>query len=130
MENFDTSHLVEELQLGCKNVDIFPVLIGTQVIHFHSVGGGYNRERGYHIVKLIHEVQGPGSTTNISDSKNVEIHLDRFFNLDVQSVNEEGDYPNEDYKLVLKVTGYKTGPQSFSEALTAPIDKRETRYEL
>jgi len=134
------SHLVEELQQELVNVgEMFPVLIGTQVGYFHDIDGGFDRENGYHIVNLIHRVQGPDSPPNKTYADTIEIHLDEwFYNLEVEDVweltqtpaglTEDEDYPDGDYVLSLKVTDYMMGPQSFSEALTTDVDKREQEF--
>jgi len=130
MDALEKSHVVEELRFDCRQLDLFPVLIGTHVAHFHDVSGGYDRSTAEHVVKFIHRVQGPDSPSNVSDSKNIEAHVgENFYNFDVSSVGSEGDYPDTDYKLVVRADDYMKGPQSFSKALTADIDKRETRVE-
>jgi len=132
-----SSHLVEELQQELEDVDeMFPVLIGGQIGYFHDVDGGYKRgqagsasENGYHVVNLIHRVQGPDSPPNKIYSDTIEIHLDDwFYNLSVADVWQMGEYPDEDFVLSLKVTDYQMGQYSFSEALSADIDKREQEF--
>lgn len=138
-QSLDKSHLVDELQSGAANVEMFPVLIGTQIGYFHNVDGGYSRDGGYHVVNLIHEVQGPDSPTDKMYADSIEIHLaDKYYNLDVADVwqmtqtpsglTSDDSYPEGDFVLSLKVTDYMTGPHSFSEALSADIDKREQKF--
>lgn len=124
------SHLVEEMKHFSEEMDMFPVLIGEFVGYFHDVQGGYHRSEGYHVVNLIHEVQGPDSPPNKTYAEQVEIHLDdQYFFFEVEDVWEFGDYPDEDYTLSLKVTGYRQGPYAFSEQLQTDVDKRETEFE-
>lgn len=125
----DRSHLVSEMQAEARDVDMFPVLIGTQIGYFHDVDGGYDREAGYHVVNLIHEVQGPDSPTNKIYSDTIEVHLgDDFYHLEVADVWQMGEYPDENFVLSLKVTNYMQGPYSFSDAMSADIDKRHEEY--
>lgn len=121
------SHLVEELQQELVDTgDMFPVLIGGQIGYFHDVDGGFHREEGFDVVNLIHRVQGPDSPPNKLYSDSIEIHLNEwFYNLDVADIWQMGEYPDEDFVLSLKVTDYQMGPYSFSEAMSADIDKRE-----
>lgn len=129
-EVLETSHLVEELQHHSSEMELFPVLIGTHVGYFHDVGGGYHRNEGCHIVNLIHEVQGPESPPNKTRAAEIETHLDgRYFYFEVEDVAEYGDYPDEEYTLSLKVTGYRDGPYAFSDVLKEDCDKRETEHE-
>lgn len=141
------SHLVEEMKHFSEEMEMFPVLIGEFVGYFHSVQGGYSRAvsgsdtdsghpgpafegEGYHVVNLIHEVHGPDSPPNKTYAEQVEVHLDdQYFFFEVEDVWEFGDYPDEDYVLSLKVTGYRQGPFAFSEQLQTEVDKRETEYE-
>lgn len=124
-----TSHLVEELQAATEGQDIVPVLIDTEVVYFHSFGGGYHVERGVDIVNMVHEVQGTGSPSNKTDGDSFEIHAgDYFFNLDVADTRALESYPEDDYVLSLAVTDYMIGEQTFSEALTASVDKREQEF--
>lgn len=125
------SNLVEELQqeLSDHQNEMFPVLIGGQIGYFHDIDGGFHREEGYHVVNLIHRVQGPDSPPNKIYSDTIELHLDDwFYNLDVADVWQMGEYPDEDFVLSLKVTDYQMGQYSFSEALSADIDKREQEF--
>lgn len=125
-----SSHLVEELQQELTDTgEIFPVLIGTQIGYFHDIDGGFNRDEGWHVVNLIHRVQGPESPPNKIYSDTIELHLNEwFYNLSVADVWQMGEYPDEDFVLSLKVTDYQMGPYSFSEAMSADIDKREQEY--
>lgn len=127
-EILDSSHLVAELQEECRSVDSFPVLLGRNVATFHDVEGGYHRSEGYHVVNLIHEVQGDDSPPSDVYHPEVEIHLDGFWCLEVEDVREYGNYPEENYVLSLQVTGYQGGPYSFSDELQEDVDKRETEY--
>lgn len=125
----EQSHLVEELRTQAASVELFPVLIGSQIGYFHEVDGGYSRESGYHVVNLIHRVQGPDSPTNKIYADRIEIHLDdRYYNLSVADVWQMGDYPDDNFVLSLKVTDYMVGPYSFSEAMSAEIDEREQEF--
>jgi hypothetical protein len=51
------SALVSNMQAEAREMETFPVLIGNEIAHFHEVAGGYNRERLYDVVNLIHRVQ-------------------------------------------------------------------------
>jgi len=125
----DASHIVEELQAEAREMEMFPVLIGGQIGYFHDIDGGFHRNEGYHVVNLIHRVQGPDSPPNKIYSDTIELHLDDwFYNLDVADVWQMGEYPDEDFVLSLKVTNYQMGQYSFSEALSADIDKREQEF--
>lgn len=143
----EVSHLVEELQQELVDTgEMFPVLIGGQIGYFHDVDGGYHRgeagsasENGYHVVNLIHRVQGPDSPPNKIYSDTIELHLNEwYYNLDVADVwqmtqtpsgLQDGDsYPEGDFVLSLKVTDYKMGQYSFSEALSTDIDNREQKF--
>lgn len=126
-EILDSSHLVAELQEECRSVDSFPVLLGRNVATFHDVEGGYHRSEGYHVVNLIHEVQGDGSPPSDVRHSEVELHLDKYWYLEVEDVREYTG-ANEDYVLSLQVTGYRGGPYSFSDELQEDVDKRETEY--
>jgi hypothetical protein len=125
-----SSHLVEELRQELYNVDeMFPVLIGGHIGYFHDIDGGFHRDEGWHVVNLIHRVQGPESPPNKIYSDTIELHLnDWFYNLSVADIWQMGEYPDEDFVLSLKVTDYQMGPYSFSEALSADIDKREQEF--
>lgn len=126
----DRSHLVSEMNRDAASVDMFPVLIGGQIGYFHKVDGGYEKDSGYHVVNLIHRVQGADSPPNKIYSDTIEAHLDNnYYNLDVADVWKMGDYPEENFVLSLKVTNYMKGPYSFSEAMSANIDKREEQYQ-
>jgi len=125
----ERSHLISEMRAQASEVDIFPVLIGSQIGYFHDVDGGYDKEGEYHVVNLIHEVQGPDSPTNKIYSDTIEVHLDdSFWHLDVADIWQMGEYPDENFVLSLRVTDYMNGPYSFSEAMSADIDKREEEY--
>lgn len=128
-EILDASHLVEELRANANGQEMFPVLIGGQIAYFHRIDGGYHRSDGFHVVNLIHDVQGPESPPNKLYSDTIEIHLDdEYYNLEVADIWKMGDYPDENFILSLKVTGYQQGPYSFSEAMSADIDKREQEF--
>jgi hypothetical protein len=123
-----TSHIVEELQASAQDVEMFPVLIDGQIEYFHDIDGGYS-ENGYHVVNLIHRVQGHETPPSKTHDYRIELHLDDFFyTLDVADTCEMGEYPDEDFVLSLQVTDYKMGPYSFSDALSADIDKREQEF--
>lgn len=120
------SHLVEEMIEDAQNLDIFPVLIGQNVAYFHDIEGGYNRDGGYHVLSLVHEVQGERSPSSHDYAKAVEVHLDdSAYYLEIDGVYSFGEYPDEDYTLCLKVTGYNQLPYTFSDQLQRNIDKRE-----
>lgn len=125
------SHLVEELREELYDVEeSFPVLIGSEVAHFHDIDGGFDRGAGYHIVNLIHRVQGVGSPSNKKYSDTIEIHLNEwFYNLEVEDIWLMDEYPDDDFVLSLKVEDYQMAQYSFSEALTADIDKREQEFD-
>lgn len=128
------SHIVSELRAELYDIDdMFPVLIDGQIGYFHDIDGGYSNAvngSGYHIVNLIHRVQGPDSPPNKIYDDTIELHLnDHFYNLAVDDIWQMGDYPDEDFILSLKVTDYKMGPYSFSDAMSAPIDKRHEEYD-
>jgi hypothetical protein len=123
------SHIVEELRAGAREMEMFPVLIGTQVGYFHDVDGGFHKNGGYDIVNLIHRVQGPDSPPNKTFSDTIEVHLDDwFYNLEVADATVMDEYPDNDFVLSLKVTNYMMGQETFSEALTAEIDKRGQEF--
>lgn len=141
----DQSHLVEEMRAEASNEDMFPVLIDGQIGYFHRIDGGYSRavdgsggnsgqprsasENGYHVVNLIHRVQGPDSPPNKIYSDTIEVHLgENYYHLEVADIWQMGEYPDENFVLSLKVTGYMNGPYSFSEAMGTDIDKREEEY--
>lgn len=145
-QSLDRSHLCDEMQAEIEQSgEMFPVLIGEQIGYFHDVDGGYvrsvsdSRQDGYHIVNLIHEVQGPDSPPNKLYSDQMEAHLDtNYYQMDVEDVwqmtqapsglHSGDDYPQGDFVLSLKVSDYRIGPYSFSEALSANIDKREQEF--
>lgn len=125
----DTSHLVEEMQHDAQDMEMFPVLIGSQIGYFHDVEGGYSANDGYHVINLIHRVQGPDSPPNKIYSDTIELHLgDNFYYLEVADIWQMGEYPDDNFTLSLKVTGYHIGPYSFSEAMSKDIDKREQEF--
>lgn len=125
------SALVQNMQTEIE--ETFPVLIGDEVAHFHSITGGYNKDENFTVVNLVHHVQEIGSPYRVNVeqlSHNVETHLaNNYYNLDVDSIRVQDDYPEKDYIVSLKVMGYKKGKFPFSEELSAPVDSRETRYE-
>jgi len=124
------SHIVQELQQEiAESGEMFPVLIGGQIGYFHEVDGGFHRDDGYHVVNLIHRVQGPDSPPNKIYSDTIEIHLNEYYyNLSVSDVWQMGEYPDDDFVLSLKVTDYQMGPYSFSEAMSIDIDNREQEF--
>lgn len=125
----DTSLLVDELRTAANSTDMFPVLFGGQIGYFHNVDGGFDRKQDYHVVNLIHRVQGPDSPPNKYYDDTVEIHLDdKFYNMEVADVWAMGDYPDDNFVVSLKVTDYQIGPYSFSEAMSEDIDKRDGSY--
>jgi hypothetical protein len=127
------SALVSNMAQEAKEMESFPVLLGTEVAHFHRVEGGYNRDKLCKVVNLVHEVQGPGSPYRVNTDElphTVEAHLsENFYYLLVDGIRAVGDYPEEDYVLSLKVDRDKTGQYSFSEPLSESTDRRETRHE-
>ncbi len=136
-ELLSSSRLVGEMKHCARQMDMFPVLIGEHVGYFHRVDGGYSRagseseNTGYHVVNLIHEVQGTGSPPNKTHDSQIEAHIDdTYFYLEVDDVWEFGDYPDEEYTLSVKVTNYRDGKYAFTEELqpSTEVDKRETEY--
>lgn len=128
-EILDASHLVTEMREDSEMLESFPVLLGENVATFHDIDGGYHNNNGYHVVNLIHTVQGDGSPPSDVRHDEVEAHLDgRYYYLEVSGVTEYQQYPQEDYFLSLHVTGYERGPYSFSDELQKEVDKRETEY--
>jgi hypothetical protein len=130
----ENSYVVSEMRSDWADSrqEMFPVLYDNDIIgYYHDIEGGYHREDGYDVVNLVHQVQGTESPTMPPSNLGVaEAHLSStFFNLEVESTWEMNDYPNENYVLSLKVTDYMMGEHSFSEALTADIDGRETRFQ-
>lgn len=126
------SALVSNMAAEASEMETFPVLIGTEIAHFHDVGGGYNERLSADVVNLIHRVQGVGSPYRVSPDSlahSVELHLSDYYNLDVGGIRAIDDYPERDYMLSLQVDSFQKGEFSFNEAMTKPIDKRETRYE-
>lgn len=125
-----TSILVENMKAEVETMDTFPVLFGDEIAWFHSVSGGYDRDRGYDVVNLHHEVQGVGSPTNLNFDRNtIEAHLrENYYNLEVTTIRKSGDYPDEDRVLSLRVTDYMAGPRSFSEAMSVDVDRRHERF--
>lgn len=127
------SALVSNMQAEARDMETFPVLIGDEIAHFHDVAGGYNRERSFDVVNLIHRVQGPGSPYQVNTdelSHRFEAHLsENYYRLSVDGVRAIDDYPDEDYVLSLKVVGEMHGEHSFSKPMTEDIDRRETRYD-
>lgn len=124
------SHLAEEMRHHANGEELFPVLLGEQVEYFHDVGGGYHRSEGYHVINLIHRIQGPESPPSNPSTDSIEAHIgDSYFYLESEDEWSFGDYPDEDYTLSLKVTGYQEGPYAFTEELQTEVDKRETDYE-
>ena len=142
-ELLGVSHLAEEMKTYADEVELFPVLIDRQIAYFHKIDGGYHRQEGYHVINLIHTVQGSESPPNKIYDETIEAHIgDRYFFLEVEDVWEmKGAYGGDDpvqkagtyddnYILSLKVTGYRDGPYAFSEELqSSEVDKRETEYE-
>lgn len=127
------SALVSNMQSETREMPTFPLLIGDEVTHFHDVSGGYNRSQGYAVVNFIHRVQGPGSPYRVNTDElahTFEAHLsDNFYYLSVDGIRAIDEYPDDDYVLSLKVDSSMHGKQSFSEAMSEPIDRRETRHE-
>ena len=127
------SVLVNNMRSEASEMETFPVLFGNEVAYFHHIDGGYNSSRNFDVVNLVHEVQGYGSPYRVGSdqlSHEIEAHLsDSYYYLDINGIQINDEYPDEDYVVSLKVQNYKQGPESFSEELTADIDRRETRYE-
>lgn len=127
-----TSHLVAEMAASSEDMIKIPTLIGDTVVYFHDVDGHYDRENEHHCVELIHRAQGPDTPPKTLESTCIETHMeDAYYYLLVEGVNREGveTYPEDDFRLVLDVIDYQTGPFSFAEELQKPIDRRETEYE-
>jgi hypothetical protein len=132
VELLDSSHLVEEMGAATSSVDVFTVLLGNSVARFHDVDGGYHRSGGYHVVNLIHRVQGRGSPPPSHEpvGAHAEAHIgDTYFYLEVGGEYNLGAYPDDDYVCSLQVTGYEQGPYSFADELMQNIDKRHQEYE-
>ncbi len=127
------SALVSNMQAEARDMKTFPVLIGDEIEHFHDVEGGYNRERMFDVVNLIHRVQGVGSPYRVNTDElahRFEAHLeDNYYHLSVDGIRAVGDYPDEDYILSLKVGSEMHGEYSFSKPMTENIDSREKRFE-
>ena len=123
------SLLVEEMAAEAEEVDVFPVLIGSHVVDFHDVDGGYLEEESCNIVNLIHSVQGVGSPPQNKYAGTIEAHINEtYFYMDVLDIREYGEYPDEDYVLSLKVSRHRQGEYAFSQELREDIDKREQEY--
>ena len=130
------SHLVNELSALSSEMSVFPLLVGSDEIgHFHSVRGRYSTSSNLHVVEFVHEVQGVGSPDYVptdSSIDSVEAHLQKqFVTMNVQKLDATShtEYPDKPYVLTAHVTSYMNGEHSFSEALLAPADKRETRHQ-
>lgn len=125
------SLLVANMDAEANQMETFPVLIGDEIAYFHQVSGGMNGST--YVVNFHHLVQEVGSPNHIDPeqaSHSVEAHLDpTYFSLDVSAVKVSKEYPDEPYVLSLLVSDYMSGEHSFSEALSANIDKRETRFD-
>lgn len=124
--------LASNMSQEASQTETFPVLIGDEIAYYHTVSGGYSKKHNADIVNLVHKVQDVGSPYRISPeqaSKHVEAHLDNYYSLDVGAMRVTDEYPDRDYTLSLKVDGYQKGPHSFSEALSADADNRETRHD-
>jgi len=128
------SALVSNMRAESREMETFPVLLGDEVAHFHEIRGGYNRERLFDVVNLVHCVQGPGSPYRVNTDElphTIEAHLeDNFYYLSADGIRQVGDYPDEDYVLSLKVGSQMTGEYSFSKPMTKNIDKRERSERL
>lgn len=133
MNTFDyhrTSALVANMRFEADPMDVFPVLIGDEVAHFHDVRGGIDNASDKHVVNLIHRVQGPGSPDRVGFGDTIEVHLsDRYYHLDVKGTRTVDNYPDDDYVLSILVKQHFFGPETFNDKLTMDIDKRKTRYE-
>jgi hypothetical protein len=127
----DRSHLVDGIQFKCEGRETFSALLDKNVATFHEVSGGWNPDDEYHVINLIHTVQGSGSPTTGTSPDVGELHIgDDFFWLDVLDSREYNDYPDDSYILSLHVSDYEMGEDlGFGAELTAPIDRRETRFE-
>lgn len=76
------SALVSNMQAEARDMETFPVLLGDEVAHFHEIRGGYNRERLFDVVNLVHCVQGPGSPYRVNTDElphTIEAHLEDNF---------------------------------------------------
>lgn len=122
------SMLVANLRAECDDAEQFPVLIGDEVAYFHEVDGGYSERLSADVVTLIHRVQGHGSPQRASHADTIEIHLDDYYQLSVNERRTVDEYPDRDYQVSLIVDSYMRGPYSFSEAMSADIDRRHGRY--
>lgn len=126
----EESHLVNELRHDTESLDLFEVLIGKNITHFHEVSGGFDPEMEYHVVHLIHRVQGDGSPPSIKFARNVEVHgATRSFRMHVLSVDSMDSYPEHDYVLTLHVDTYSENEYTMSD-IEPTTDKRPERREL
>lgn len=137
MNTFDyqtTSVVASNMAHESRQMETFPVLIGDEVVHFHRADGGYNTVKESDVINLYHEVQGPGSPYRVDTDQlphTVEAHMDeQFYYFDVTAFRCHDEYPDEDYVLSMLVRSHMQGGHSFSEPLTADVDRRETRHEL
>jgi hypothetical protein len=127
------SLLVNEIQHRTIEIAEIPAVIGDDVQIFHDVCGGYNVSDGVDVVELVHEPQGRGSSYRPYPeqiSTKVELHLpETYYYMSAETVDVDGDYPEEPYVLSLRVSDYRFGSETFAESLLEDIDKRETKYE-
>lgn len=130
----DSAIVVENMKTLAKEESTFPVLIGNEVTHFHSVTGGYNSTGDYYVANFIHEIQGPGSPYRVDTeqlSTDIEAHIGpTYFYMNAESLQSHDEYPDENFILSVKTQDYSQGEYSFTEALTKDIDRRERRERL
>ena len=112
------------------DLDRYPVIVGSDVVYFHDITGGYDPDSNEYIISLVHTVQGIGSPPDNPRSSRVEVHTsNRYYMFDVTDIDYYDDeYPNSAYQMVIHADNYRSGPFSFQEALTTDIDRRETEY--
>jgi len=127
----ESSHLVNELQSAASDVDVFPLLRGSDVVYFHDIDGGYIQDESLHLVNIIHRVQGKYSPPDKKFSENLEAHIrGKYYQMHVADMLFWDSYPDEDFIVSVKVDDYTIGDEGFDEALLSEIDRRETRHTL
>jgi len=130
--SFREDEFSSELEKASNEVDIFPVKIGKTLHKFHSVKAGYEPEERYHYIKLVHLLQGDGSPPTSTYAKNIELYLKNMtVLLDVDQVRVFGDYPKDDFELVIKLSGYRITDRSFYKELmksNQEIDHIDLKY--
>jgi hypothetical protein len=123
----EQSDVVEQMKAETSDMSSFPVLIDNRVNTFHELDGGWLSSGEHHIISLTIEADTMPVKPEITNSTNYEIHLDDVWHLDVVETYELED--DETYTLYLSVVDHVTYPHSFSEAMSAPVDGRETSFD-